>query len=64
LESRLKAVERDLAELKNLVRRVPEAHPWYESMIGSMKDYPEFAEVARLGRDLRKAEHDGTGATK
>ena len=26
-------------------------------MVGSMKDYPEFAEVVRLGRELRKAEN-------
>ena len=58
LETRLDAVEKDLADLKDLVRRAPNARPWYERMIGSMKDYPEFAEVVRLGRELRKAEQD------
>jgi hypothetical protein len=60
-EARLEAVERDLAELKVLVRRTPGARPWYERTIGSMKDYPEFTEVVRLGRELRKAEHDVPG---
>ena len=64
LEARLEAVERDLAELKGLVRHGPDVHPWYERMIGSMKDYPEFAEVVRLGRELRKAEHDVPGAAE
>ena len=58
LEARLEAVERDLAELKDLVRRTPEVRPWYESTVGSMKDYPEFADVVRLGRELREAEND------
>ena len=58
------AVERDLAELKNFVCRTPEARPWYGRTVGSMKDYPEFAEVVRLGRELRKAEHDVPGAAE
>lgn len=62
LEARLDAVERDLAELKVLVRRTPEAGPWYERTVGSMKDYPEFAEVVRLGREIRKREHDVPGS--
>jgi hypothetical protein len=61
LETRLEAVEEDLAVLKNIVLRTPEARPWYERMLGSMKDSPEFAEVVRLGRELRKAEHDAPG---
>ncbi len=58
LEARLEAVERDVAQLKDLVGRAPEMRPWYERMVGSMKDYPEFADVVRLGRELRKVEHD------
>ncbi len=57
LESRLEAVERDVAQLKDLVGGAPETFPWYHRMVGSMKDYPEFAEVVRLGRELRKAEN-------
>jgi hypothetical protein len=58
IETRLEAVERDIAELKGLVQNMSEKRPWYEAMVGSMKDYPEFADVVRLGRELRKAEHD------
>jgi hypothetical protein len=60
LEARLEAVEKDLAELKDIVRHAPDSRPWYERTIGSMKDYPEFSEVARLGRELRKADHDAS----
>jgi hypothetical protein len=61
LEARLEAVEKDLAQLKDFVRRAPNARPWYERMVGSMKDYPEFEEVVRLGRELRKGAHDVSG---
>ena len=56
LEERLTAVERDLAELKGHVFRAHRARPWFEKMIGSMRDYPEFAEVVKLGREIRKAD--------
>jgi hypothetical protein len=56
LEERLTAVERDLAELKDHVLRADRQRPWFEKMIGTMKDYPEFAEVVKLGREIRKAD--------
>ena len=56
LEERLTAVERDLAELKDHVFRAHRERPWFEKMIGSMRDYPEFAEVVKLGREIRKAD--------
>jgi hypothetical protein len=54
LESPLEAVEKDVTELKVLVRRGPQGRPWYETTIGSMRSYPEFAEVVRFGRELRE----------
>jgi hypothetical protein len=56
LEERLTAVERDLAELKDHVFQAHRGRPWFERMIGSMKDYPEFTEVVKLGRQIRKAD--------
>ena len=56
LEERLTAVEKEVAELKDHVFRSQRARPWFEKMIGSMKDYPEFTEVVRLGRETRKAD--------
>jgi len=56
LEERVTALERDLAELKNHVFGSRDARPWFEKIIGSMKDYPEFAEVVKLGREIRKSD--------
>ncbi len=56
LEARLEVVERELAELKRHVFRAEAMRPWYQRMIGSMKDYPEFDEVVRLAREIRKAD--------
>lgn len=56
IEERLAKVERELAELK---RRLPTPLPqdaWYWKVAGSMAAYPEFEEVARLGREFRKAD--------
>lgn len=56
IEERLAVVERELAELKT--RLPPEREPenWIEKISGSMKDFPEFDEVLRLGREFRKAD--------
>jgi len=56
LEQRVATIEREVAELKDRVIHSEETRPWYERMIGSMKDYPEFEEVVRLGREIRKAD--------
>ena len=55
LEVRLTAVEIEVAKLTAVV--LPSAEPpWYEKMAGSMRDFPEFEEVARLGREIRLAD--------
>jgi hypothetical protein len=56
LEQRVATIEKEVAELKNRVHRSEATRAWYEKMIGSMKDYPEFEEVVRLGREIRKAD--------
>lgn len=56
LEARLASIEKDVADLKDHVFRSDQARPWYEKMIGSMKDFPEFDEVVKLGREIRKAD--------
>jgi len=56
LEQRVATIEKDVAELKDRVYRSEAARPWYGKMIGSMKDYPEFEEVVRLGREIRKSD--------
>jgi hypothetical protein len=58
LESRLQAVEKVVADLQERILHVPGGRPWYEAIVGSMKDYPEFEEVVRFGRELREADRE------
>jgi hypothetical protein len=58
LEKRLDALEREVAKIK---RRLPSAgveHNWVDEFAGSMKEFPEFDEVIRLGRQFREAQTD------
>ena len=55
LEQRLSALEREVSILK---RRLDDRQPqgsWVEGRSGSMKNFPEFLEVVRLGREARQA---------
>ena len=64
LEERVATLERELAELRQLLASatllpapspLPPAKPnWIEAITGSMSDVPEFAEVVRLGREYRQ----------
>ncbi len=56
IEDRLAAVEKDVALLKGRVLAGNESRPWYAKLVGSMKDRPEFEEVVRLGREIRKTD--------
>ena len=58
LEERLAAVERELAEIRGQLPLKTETKNWIEQISGSMKDFPEFDEVLRLGREIRQAESD------
>ena len=51
VEDRLSAVECELARLRQQLQRDPS---WIVRISGSMKDYPEFDEVLRFGRDARR----------
>jgi ABC-type transporter Mla subunit MlaD len=48
------AVEGAVAELRKSLQ-TPAAN-WIEQLSGSMKDFPEFEEVVRLGREFREAD--------
>lgn len=56
VEERLDALERDVAWLKQRLGEVLTRPNWLEQISGSMKDYPEFEEVVRLGREIRQAD--------
>lgn len=59
IEQRLAALEAEVAELKQRLDQWTAPKPnWIEEMTGSMKDYPEFEEVVRLGAEFRRAQRD------
>lgn len=57
LEQRVALLEDEVASLKRQIVRPNHAQAsWIDDMTGSMKDYPEFKEVLRLGADWRNAQ--------
>jgi hypothetical protein len=56
LEQRVTALEAEVAALKQRVTTMHPGADWLEHLSGSMKDYPEFEEVVRLGREIRRAD--------
>ena len=59
LEDRVLTVERELIEVKRQLAEVrsgetPAKTGWLKQVIGSMSDFPDFAEVVRLGREYRQ----------
>lgn len=61
VEQRLTALERHLAEIRTRLD-ASASHPaspsadWLSAISGSMRDEPDFDEVVRLGRAIRKAD--------
>jgi hypothetical protein len=57
LEQRVAALESELAEIKrHIVGGVPEKRDWLARVAGSFKDEPDFDEVLRLGREIRRSD--------
>jgi hypothetical protein len=56
LEKRVAVLERDLAELKRRITSSEAKNDWIKAITGSMKDYPEFEEVIRFGREYRRSQ--------
>jgi hypothetical protein len=54
IEQRLQKLESDMAELKRL--NGERKTDWFSAVAGSFKDDPEFAEIVRLGREIRQAD--------
>jgi hypothetical protein len=51
VEERLARLEQEVEELKLKVAEQHFKGTWLEPILGSMKDFPEFEEVMRLGRE-------------
>ena len=58
LEQRVAALESELAELKRQLGRARSNGNWVDEISGSMKSFPEFEEVTRLGREFRESFKD------
>lgn len=56
LEQRVAVLEQNRAELKRRVSLSEAKNDWIKAVAGSMKDYPEFEEVVRLGREYRRSQ--------
>jgi hypothetical protein len=58
LEQRVAMIEDDLASLRlRLEAALPaNGENWIERITGSMKDFPEFDEVVKLGAEIRRAD--------
>jgi hypothetical protein len=57
IAERLAVVEKDVAELKrSLEREHQDGKPWYLKHAGKFKGDPDFQEIVRLGRKIRRAD--------
>ena len=55
LEKRLVRVEKELAEIKAELAN-KRKQPWWQEIAGSFRGDPVFAEIARLGAEIRQAD--------
>jgi hypothetical protein len=55
LEQRLEALEREVAQIKSRLSTPQANGSWVDEIAGSMKPFPEFDEVVRLGRGFRES---------
>lgn len=55
---RLSLVEREVSQLRRMLPPQPAAdgEPWYLKHAGRFADDPEFQEIVRLGREIRRAD--------
>jgi hypothetical protein len=55
VEDRLSALESAMEEVRRELTGACRPHAWLDEVAGSMREWPEFAEVLRLGREFRKS---------
>jgi hypothetical protein len=56
IEERLADIEKNVTELKLEFSRLGAKRDWIDRIVGSFKDDPEFDEILRLGREIRRAD--------
>lgn len=61
LTERVARLEKELGQLKAEVsKKKPSEQPWWEKIAGSQKGDKVFAEIARLGAEIRQADREAT----
>ena len=56
VEARLSALEREIAQIKRLLRTKPgTSEPWWERIAGVFEDDPVFEQAMKLGREYRES---------
>jgi len=60
LTQRMVTLEAEVAALRaaEKARQIDASRSWIDRINGSMKDFPEFAEVVRLGKEWRDAQRE------
>jgi len=58
IEARLARVERELAELRTALSERPN-QPWYRQIVGDFAGDKAFAEIIRLGSQIRRGKLKG-----
>lgn len=56
LEQRVSQIEREIVRLKLRSKPGSDKSKWVSELIGTAKDDPDYAEIARLGKEIRDAE--------
>jgi hypothetical protein len=55
LEQRLARLENEVQEIKQRLENAPQGEqPWWKSIVGTHENDPDFAEIVRLGSEIRK----------
>jgi hypothetical protein len=56
MEARLSALEREMAQIKRLLRsKSARTQPWWERIAGVFEDDPVFEQAMKLGRQYRES---------
>lgn len=56
IEERVSQLERELNQIKQSLGKNEDKADWVVKTAGSFRDNPTFAEIAKLGKELRDAE--------
>ena len=58
LEKRVSDLEKQMSVLTKEVQKSRSKPGWVRNIVGSMENDPEFAEILKLGREIREAERE------